>query len=128
MEIIVASNNLFRRELSSFILSEAGYIVHEVSDSRTLLHCLNCVQADLIVLDAHLSEANNGEVAQYIRQHEEAVPIMILRSVPARPEKTIARIAYGDDHLDWPYQAEDLLTHVRALLRRAQQAAPVCSA
>lgn len=128
MEIIVASNNLFRRELSSFILSEAGYTVHEVSDSKTLLHCLNRIQPALIVLDARLGEANNGEVARYIRQQEDSILIMVLRSTSTSFDKTTTLTMYGDDQLDWPYQAEDLLLHVQSLLGRGTQPAHVCSA
>jgi DNA-binding response OmpR family regulator len=113
MEIIVASSNLFRRELSSFILSEAGYTVHEATDSTTLFRCLQVLRPDLIVLDTRLGGMHTSDIARYVRQHGQGVPIVLLTNTTTRSE-----FEAGDGLLTWPYQAEELLSRVRGLLHR----------
>lgn len=128
MEIIVASSNLFRRELSSFILSEAGYTVHEANDSYTLLHWLDQTRPSLILLDERLKGSNEVDIAQCIRQHDGSVRIMVLTSSSALIESVQALSTLGDDHLKWPYQAEDLLSHVQTLLHHDASASRLVSA
>lgn len=51
MNIIVASNHLFCRELSSYLLDQAGYTVYEASDSTALLDILCQIPIHLVLLD-----------------------------------------------------------------------------
>lgn len=119
MEIIIASNNLFRRELSSFILSEAGYVVHEVNDEITLRYCLEQNKPDLVLLDDPMPGIDSTDIASYIHQ-KQAVPVMFITSGFtnhfAQPNLGMRQ---ADDYLLWPYQPEDLLKHVNALLSRS---------
>jgi DNA-binding response OmpR family regulator len=113
MDIIVASSNLFRRELSSFILSEAGYTVHEVSTRKALVRSLDQLQPALILLDNDMNGNGEKDLVQDIRQRAGSVPLMLL---------TIGSVSFAahtfDDYLKWPYQAEDLLVRVQKLLCR----------
>jgi DNA-binding response OmpR family regulator len=119
MNIIVASSNIFRRELSCFILSEEGYTVHEASDSAALLQYLDTVQPDLVLLDTRLGGMRYEDAVRYIRQHNTSVPVMILTASSSFFDTTsVASNAVGDALLTWPYQADDLVAHVDALLRR----------
>lgn len=125
MDIIVASSNVFHRELSSFILSEAGYTVHECSDGTAVLRCIAQIQPDMVLLDARISGANSLELARQVRQIS-GVPIMFLTngsySVPLPLLKT-----WADDHLVWPYDPDRLLMQVEALLHRTGQVVPAPS-
>lgn len=124
MRIIVASSNVFHRELSSFILSEAGYTIYECSDGATFLQYVNQVQPDMVLLDTRLSGGDTLDFARQARQ-QSGVPIMFLtNSSFTGALQTL--FACGDDYLVWPYQPEDLLAHVDALLhhRPVHVAAP----
>jgi two-component system OmpR family response regulator len=116
MDIIVAISNVFRRELSSFILSEAGYTVYEASDSTMLLDYLHCTHPQLVLLDAQFVGADSAELTRQIRQ-DQAVPIMVLTKRSSLSECSRPMFE-SDDYLDWPYQAEELLSQVDALLHR----------
>lgn len=113
MDIIVASSNLFRRELSSFLLSEAGYTVHEVSTRKALVRSLEQLQPALILLDNDMNGNGEKDLVQDIRQRAGRVPLMLL---------TIGSVSLAahtfDDYLKWPYQAEDLVAQVQKLLCR----------
>lgn len=127
MEIVVASSNLFRRELSSFILSEAGYVVHEVNDSAALLQCLATTRPALLLIDDSLGGADAVNLAQSLRQRETAIPIIVLTSSSAVLNSVAIAADDGDAHLDWPYQAEELLVHVQQLARSRSNSSPLSS-
>ncbi len=113
MEIIVASANLFRRELSCYILSEAGYTVHEVSDSTTLHTCLHHTHSQLLLLDAPLIACHTDDTCRLLQEHH--LPVLIITSTSPTPNG--AALPFADcDSLTWPYQADDLLAHVHALI------------
>lgn len=120
MHIIVASSNLFRRELSSYILSEAGYAVCEVSDSDGLLRQIERLQPVLVILDHWLNGLGGLELTRAIRQRS-LVPILTLTSQSSLAENGHPA-AYGDSSLSWPYQADDLLSKVRAMVGRTPYA------
>ncbi len=115
MPIIVASSNVFRRELSSFILSEAGYAVHEAIDSTTLLHCLDRVRPTLVILDAWLSGASGNEIVEHIRRYG-PIPILVIVNGSTGRNQNGLLANQQNDMLAWPYQSEELLARVRAML------------
>jgi DNA-binding response OmpR family regulator len=115
MEIIVAISNVLRRELSSFLLSEAGYTVYEASDRSMLLRFLDKTHPAMILLDAHLNGEDCTELVQHIRQMY-PIPIMLLTRDAALCSCSSLPLP-GDDCLDWPFQADDLLAHVGALTK-----------
>ena len=119
MPIIVASNNVFRRELSSYILSEAGYTVYEAHNDAVLLSYLDHVQPALVLFDIVLAEANNFDLIYQIRQLR-SVPILFIAK-EAMLTKAHALVDNKADYvLSWPYQAEDLLARVRVLHNSAR--------
>lgn len=119
MHIVVASSNIFRRELSSFILSEAGYTVDEVCDSRSLIGYLDQQKPDMVLLDTRLSgfEEDNHHIMYAIHSHR-SIPILLLTSAlsPLNIPKALATAS--DDSVAWPYQVEDFLSHVQDCLHR----------
>lgn len=123
MHIIVASSNVFHRELSSFLLNEAGYIVHEFSDATTLLEQFDAIQPSMILLDVRLDGISIIDVAQQIRQRL-AAPIMVMTNGSVTVSLQTLR-THSDSHVVWPFQPDDFLAHVHALLdNRASLPAP----
>jgi DNA-binding response OmpR family regulator len=106
MCIVVASNNLFRRELSSYVLSEASYHVYEASSSGSLLEVLHTNKPLLIVLDSSLDQATTVLVEQ-VRTLSNA-PILWLHNREA------ATVEEGALH--WPYNPNELLRQVQGLI------------
>lgn len=133
MQIIVASSHLFRRELSSFILSEAGYDVHEVSDSAALRECLQAIQPDLILLDMRLNEIDDSDTTELLQHHAQGVPVVVMTSHSTLLDSVSLAAGTPQMHINWPYTADDLLAYVSRVLRRGSRtmgatASPVASA
>lgn len=115
MEIIVASSNVFCRELSSYILSEAGYTVLEASDSSMLLGYLDDTHPLMVILDMRLVNGDCNDLVKRI-ENQESMPVMLITSEAKSVESSQEIPFLCRDSMSWPYQAEDFLTHVRALL------------
>jgi len=73
---------------------------------------------DLIILDYMLPKLNGGEVLKEIRQENKHVPILMLTVKSELSEKSELFALGADDYLTKPFLFDELLLHVRALLRR----------
>jgi CheY-like chemotaxis protein len=131
MNIIVASNHLFCRELSSYLLDQAGYTVYEASDSTTLLDILCQIPIHLVLLDTDMPGLTCPEVVRSLEQQSQVSFVLLSKgslnnscSSPP-PETATSRIAScfkTQNSLNWPYVTEDMLAQVRAALLPASSA------
>lgn len=122
MGIIVASSNLFRLELSVYLLAEAGFIVHETRSVDALLGAMECGLPSLIVLDSQLG----GELPVLLSLLAErgSVPVLVVGSVAPASLQTLHD--RGGDAIGWPYQNDELVARAQAL-RQAARAVQPCS-
>ncbi|NTU80819.1 MAG: hypothetical protein HGA45_15810 [Chloroflexales bacterium] len=120
IHIIVASSNIFRRELSSFILSEAGFAVQETRTIESLLNLLRADAPSLILLDAQIEGADPGATLRAVRLLSSAPIIWIAEAPQARALLLVDE--RPADAISWPYRADDLTGAVSALLGRASVA------
>jgi DNA-binding response OmpR family regulator len=116
MLIVVASGNIFRRELTSYILSEAGYAVSEARDVASLLATLGDSAPRAMIVDAQLHGDSPGAALPAIRQWSD-IPLLWL-AAPEQPLPSADR--RPSDQLAWPYRPESLLERLAALLARAE--------
>lgn len=117
MLIVVASGNIFRREFSSYILSEAGYEVDEARSSQDLIAALHARPPALIVLDQQIDGADPAVTLRAVRLLSEAPIIWItgqeaLRSLLMADQRPAELIS-------WPFRGADLVAITATLLGRA---------
>ena len=72
---------------------------------------------DLIVLDVMLPIVNGFIVLQQLRSHKE-VPVIMLTARVQRPDRIAGLNSGADDYLPKPFDADELLARIRAVLRR----------
>ncbi|MEJ5239801.1 MAG: response regulator transcription factor [Anaerolineales bacterium] len=101
-------------------LSMEGYQVETATDGETGLKLFQEKQPDLIVLDLMLPGMDGLEVCQRIRQKSK-LPILILTAKDAVQDRVEGLDAGADDYLVKPFNLEELLARIRALLRRTEQ-------
>ncbi len=106
MNILIASRNVFRLELSAYVLSEAGYCVRECRDDNVLLQELASQPLDLLLIDQQMLQSNDSEQVRLLAQQHQ-VHILLLTT-----HKVIQQL---EEYLVWPYQPQDLLARVRML-------------
>ena len=75
---------------------------------------------DAIILDLMLPDRDGLEVCRSLRRRGLKAPILILSALSATGEKVTGLNAGADDYLTKPFEFEELIARLRALLRRGQ--------
>ena len=100
-------------------LSYEGYHVETALDGETGLARAVELHPDLIILDLMLPKLSGMEVCQRIRATENT-PILILTAKATLQDRVFGLDAGADDYLTKPFELDELLARVRALLRRTK--------
>ena len=99
-------------------LSAEGYAVEAVADGGAALARVERSVPDLIVLDVTMPGLDGLAVTRRLRARRLAVPILLLTARDALEERVAGLDAGADDYLVKPFEREELLARLRALLRR----------
>jgi two-component system, OmpR family, response regulator len=97
----------------------AGYATEIAADGEAAWFRGDTEEFDLIVLDLGLPRIDGLTVLKRWRAADRQMPVLILTARGAWPERVEGIDAGADDYLPKPFQIEELLARVRALIRRA---------
>jgi two-component system response regulator MprA len=96
-----------------------GYTVHIAEDGPQALEMARTAPPDLVVLDVMLPQMDGLEVCRRLRRGT-AAPILMLTARDAVPDRIAGLDSGADDYLVKPFDFDELLARIRALLRRVQ--------
>ena len=116
--VYVVDDDVAIANLVAVNLTLQGYRAKQFHSGRELLEALSDDYPHLIILDVVMPETNGVEVAEEIRRSSR-VPIMMLSVCGDISTKATALNAGADDYLTKPFEIEELLARVRAILRRS---------
>jgi two-component system response regulator MprA len=111
-----------RREVLDVLgrtLTSNGYGVLTAADGPTGLRMALDERPDLVILDIGLPKLSGLHVARELRQRAFTAPILMLTALDTVPDKVSGLEAGADDYLAKPFDYDELLARVRALLRRS---------
>lgn len=121
LRILVVEDEESLAESIRYNLEREGYGVHTASDGRTGVERFREVRPDLIVLDVMLPEMSGLDVCRTIRK-ESTVPVIMLTARDSEAD-TVAGLELGaDDYVSKPFSMRELVSRVRAALRRTDMA------
>ncbi|MDO8473202.1 MAG: response regulator transcription factor [Dehalococcoidia bacterium] len=100
-------------------LAYEGYVVETASDGAEALAKASENEVDLVLLDVLMPGMDGFEVARRLRRNSR-VPILMLTAKGTVADKVTGLDAGADDYLVKPFDFDELLARVRALLRRKQ--------
>lgn len=118
MKILVVEDDV---EISAAVregLEEAGYPTEVVHDGEAGLRQAEGGQYGLILLDLMLPSMDGLDVCRRLRDAHRTTPILMLTARDAVPDRVTGLEAGADDYLIKPFDFDELLARVRALLRR----------
>ena len=109
-------------------LSAAGYAVDHAADGSLGFYLGNTNSYDAVVLDLGLPQMPGLEVLKRWRSGGRTMPVLVLTARGAWTERVEGLNAGADDYVGKPFQAEEVIARLRALIRRsAGSAAPALS-
>jgi DNA-binding response OmpR family regulator len=95
-----------------------GYDVKVAGDGIGALDLAHAFLPDLVILDLGLPGMDGIDVARTLRQAEDDVPILVLTARDAVESRVEGLDSGADDYLVKPFERQELLARLRALLRR----------
>ncbi len=100
-------------------LTYEGYAVDTAADGLETLEKARDCQPDAVILDVMMPGLDGNEVAKRLRQTGE-LPILMLTARGTTADKVLGLDSGADDYLVKPFDFDELLARIRALLRRGQ--------
>ena len=123
-KLLVADDDNEIRELLEFDLSQSGYIVDSAKNGEEALNMALKNRYDLILLDVMMPKMNGFDVCKNIRSAKSDVPILMLTAKGTINDKTDGFNSGADDYIVKPFDIQEVLLRVRALVRRSAKNQP----
>ena len=117
--ILAVDDNPEIREIIQILLTGEGFTVDEAGHGEQALAMLNEHAYDLIILDIMMPGMNGYQTCLEIRKLTNA-PILFLSARTKDSDKTLGFSSGGDDYLAKPFSYPELISRVKALIRRYQ--------
>jgi DNA-binding response OmpR family regulator len=115
--LVVEDDDAIAQVLTRSLRME-GYEVRVAEDGIVALEQAHGFLPDLVVLDLGLPGMDGLEVARELRSRDDDVPILVLTARDAVESRVEGLDAGADDYLVKPFERQELLARLRALLRR----------
>ncbi len=123
MTILVVDDEARLRDVVRMNLEMEHYTVLEAANGLEALEQLRDGLPDLVVLDVQMPEMDGFETLRHIREVS-TVPVIMLTVLQTEQDKIRGLDLGADDYLAKPFSPRELLSRIRALLRRSHMPAP----
>ena len=117
--ILVVDDEAAIRETVGYALRGEGYEVSDAADGEEALEVARNNGFDVLILDLMLPKLSGVEVCRRLRA-ESDVPILLLTAKDAEVDRVLGLEAGADDYVTKPFSMAELVSRVRAILRRRQ--------
>jgi DNA-binding response OmpR family regulator len=118
-KILVVDDEKKIVEIVKAYLERDGYQVLAAYDGKAALEIARQHRPDLLILDLMLPEISGLDVCRALRK-ESDIPIIMLTAKDEVTDKIIGLEMGADDYVTKPFDPKELLSRVRAILRRAE--------
>lgn len=116
--ILIADDDDEIRELLEFDLKSSGYSVKTVKNGLEAYNESILANFDLVILDVMMPKMNGFDACLKIKEKNPNVPVLLLTAKGTIEDKTKGFDSMADDYLVKPFDIQEVLLRVRALLRR----------
>lgn len=118
MKILIVEDDELVAEAVASVLTNQNYAVEFARDGQSAWELIENFDYDLLLLDVMLPKLDGISLCRQIRNHNLSMPILLLTGRDSSHDKAIGLDAGADDYLVKPFDEEELVARVRALLRR----------
>lgn len=118
MRILVVEDDAQLADMLTEALSSRQYGVNVAHDGEIAWEWVNAFTYDLVLLDITLPKLDGMRFCQLLRDRHATIPILMLTARDTIADKIIGLDAGADDYMVKPFDLEELMARIRALLRR----------
>ena len=119
MRLLLVEDDAMIGETVLQLLRTEHYAVDWVRDGNMADQALRSAQYDLVLLDLGLPKRDGLEVLRALRNRRSTVPVLIATARDGVSDRIAGLDAGADDYVVKPYDTDELLARIRALLRRS---------
>lgn len=105
-------------------LTDQHYIIDVATDGQEGGELVEAFTYDLLLLDVMLPKLNGIRLCQQLRSQGNRIPIILLTAQDTSTDKVMGLDAGADDYIVKPFDVQELLARIRALLRRGSSTLP----
>ena len=124
MKILLVEDDTALRGALEELLAREGYEVSKVSNVRSAVEAMNS-EIDLAMLDVGLPDGDGVSLCRKWRSEGLETPILFLTAKDEELDVVRGLDAGGNDYVTKPFRMQELLSRIRALLRRNQKDATI---
>ena len=124
MRILFAEDDRDLNNAVKTLLQRSGYQVDSVYDGEEALDYADAEQYDGIILDWMMPKTDGVEALRRMRAKGIKTPCLLLTAKDAIEDRVTGLDAGADDYLSKPFDAQELLARIRAMLRRRETFVP----
>lgn len=121
MKILIVEDDRDLCDITSLQLQESGYEVDCAYDGEEAEYYLDGGIYDVILLDRMLPQRDGLTLLAKIRAEGRNTPVILLTALDGVHDRIDGLDAGADDYLVKPYEVEELLARIRAILRRPRE-------
>ncbi len=118
--IYVVEDDMAIRNLVSYALTEKGYEVKSFEDGLTIVDEIRENPCELLLLDLMLPGKDGVSILKEIREFSD-VPVIILTAKTDEFDRVLGLESGADDYITKPFSILELLSRVKAILRRVKK-------
>lgn len=119
MRILIAEDELDLAEALNVFFERNQFVVDTVHDGVSAYDYASVGQYDAIILDVMMPKMDGIQVLRKLREDGISAPIMMLTAKAEKDDRITGFDAGADDYLPKPFAPDELISRVRAMLRRS---------
>ncbi|MEG4942469.1 response regulator [Microcoleus sp. F4-D5] len=120
MKILLVEDDTMTVRLLTQALNSHNYNVNVAADGETALQLVQAYDYDLIVLDVLIPKLDGISLCRKLRASGCQMPILLLTALDSSNDRVQGLEAGADDYVVKPFNLEELIARIRALLRRGK--------
>lgn len=124
MRLLIAEDELDLAEALTVFFEKNQFSVDAVNDGFSAYEYGSSGEYDGIILDVMMPKMNGIEVLQKLRAEGVKTPVMMLTAKGQKDDRITGFNAGADDYLPKPFEPDELICRVRAMLRRSEEYKP----
>jgi len=119
-DILVVEDDINTQKLMCAVLKRGGYNAYTARDGYEALFRMETQRFDLIVLDLMMPHMDGYEFCEQLRDVGENIPILMVTANQEMEDKHKGFLSGTDDYMTKPFDEQEMLFRIKALMRRAQ--------